>query len=311
MEQPFRKSVAVAAASTLAWLLGRVCLQQWPSLPDLALQLGVFGALVAAALSGVDAHFEGSGHRPRDLSVAAGVGGAVGALAGWGAKLLAARVAAGDGALAVVVFHLPWLWVGATVGLASAFRAGRPSRERLRDGFVGGLVGGALGGLVGFAAEPLVPAHHAETMAATRWALVGAVMALVASLSPGLFRHGRLVFCSSEAPGARAKLGRLGAFSLGRETLCLGSRPLLSDSARVLLIPDPAVRPVHCFLVHAESSYEVHYPEDNLPGAAGHRPVREGTRRVPHGGRLRHGARLKIGDTELRLELVRPGEDGK
>lgn len=306
VEVIFRKLVITAASGTLAWLLANFALRASPTAPALPLQLGLFGLFVAGAVAAGDSWYESETLPPDDVALATLVGGIISALVGAAVDAALRRTAATNATLAFLAFYGPWLLVGATVGLAASVRIGRMSRERLVNGLLGGLVGGVVGGAILFSAAPLsLGPSLREIVSATSWALVGGAVAAGVSLAPGMTGKARLIFRSSRAAGARSKLGRMGRIDLGTDTMCLGSRPLLADKAVVLLVPDPEVHHVHCFLVCRQGRYEVHYPEDNRPGSPNHRPVLMNDRQVPHQGRLRHGAVITIGGTSFDFRIRR------
>ena len=306
MEIVFRKFVLVSAAACTSWLVAQFLVRALPQFPPFGLQVGLFALFVAGSVAATESFYELDRIDALDVIASALIGAIIGLLVGVALTAMREHLAATNQIVALLAFYLPWLFIGTFVGLAASLRVARMSRERLVNGLLGGLMGGTAGALLMFATSPLsLQDGIRDIVSAGSWATVGGAVAIGVSLAPGITSRARLVFESSRAAGARSKLGRKGSIELGTETICLGSRPLLAGQAQVLLIPDPEVHPVHCYLVHNEGHYEVHYSADNMPESSDHRAVLMNDRRLPHQSRLRDGARMTIGSTSFTFETRR------
>ncbi|HJL42076.1 MAG TPA: FHA domain-containing protein [Myxococcales bacterium LLY-WYZ-16_1] len=317
MEVLFRKTMVAAFAGLFAWLVHQLVLQSqpeaWTDATKLALTLGLFGALVSGAVAGAETHFEVDRIAWPDVAVGALSGVVVCGLTGWVLPAAVRQVSGGaGGTLGTVAYFGVWLLAGVCIGLTSSIRLRRHDMERLRNGLLGGLLGGVAGALLlfvtgGFALGPVGD----QIMQAAGYALVGGAVALGVGVAPGLTARGELVFRQSESAAARAKLAGIQRISLGKGAYAVGSRPLLAgrEGALVVLIPDNAVRPVHCWIVFAQGGFQLFYPEDNRPGSPGHDPVLADGKPLAEGTRLRNGAQLTIGKTTFDFELKQDHEE--
>ncbi len=307
----FHRMMFGAVTGLGAWALTSALSRGFPELSPgttLAMTLGVFATLVSAVNTAAGTFFEDGFVGILDTLVGAVLGLTLASMTGVVVALIVSVVVeqqSGTVAL-LALWLLVWILAGTVVGVGSSIRLGRPSRERLKYGLLGGSVGGLLGGLieVGVSSIPL-GTFNEHLLRAFAFASVGGLVAVGVALAPGFAARAELVFQSSRSFGARRKLSRQGSFPLDLEPCVLGSSIAGTDGIpNVFLIPDEEVQPVHAIIENQNGRYRLVYPDENLDSSGAPKvPVFVDGGPMNEGAPLTDGVMLQVGSTLLQFRI--------